>query len=126
MLSKMLLDNINIEWYNKYECHNVSNVQITVQSGLNCGSTSTLANSLWIWTRNISSFHVLQLNNRVTFRLCPFLPNLRGQLDWHVIQRSQKQELLGTYAFSSSTIAASQFSGGINGVNLQSKLRVRE
>ena len=58
--------------------------------------------------------HVLQLYIRVAFRLCPFLPNLCRRLDWHVIQRSQKQELLGTYAFSISTIAVSQFSGGIN------------
>ena len=27
MLSKELSDDINIEWYNKYKCHNVSNVQ---------------------------------------------------------------------------------------------------
>ena len=42
-----------------------------------------------------------------------------GRLDWHVIQQSQKQELLGTYVFSVSTIAVSQFSGRINEVNLR-------
>ena len=40
----------------------------------------------------------------------PFMPNLRGRLDWYVIQ----QELLRTYSLSISTIAVSQFSGGIN------------
>ena len=28
-----------------------------------------------------------------------FMPVLAGRLDWHVIQPSQKQELLGTYMF---------------------------
>ena len=70
--------------------------------------------------------HMLQQYIRVMFRLCSFLPTLRGQLDWHVLQRSQKQELLGTYAFSISTIAVSQFSGGKNSVNLPSRLRVRD
>ena len=50
----------------------------------------------------------------------PFMPvsvlqawALNGQLEWYVIQRSQKQEPLGTYAFSVSTITMNQFSGGI-------------
>ena len=89
--------------------------KITVQNGLNLVSL----HRLWVWTRNrdfsrVVTDHVLQLYIRVAFRLCPFLPNLRRRLDWHVIQRSQKQELLGTCAFSISTIAVSQFSGGIN------------
>ena len=70
--------------------------------------------------------HVLLQYVLVTFRLCPFLPTMRGRLDWYVIQRSQKQELLGTYAFSISTIAVSQFSGGTDRVNLPCRLRVRE
>ena len=62
--------------------------------------------------------HVLLQYVRATFRLCPFLVSRPDhtpagvwsghetrRLDWHVIQRSQKQELLGTYAFSISTIA---------------------
>ena len=51
----------------------------------------------------------------------PFMPvsvlqawALNGQLEWYDIQRSQKQEPLGTYAFSVSTIAMNQFSAGIN------------
>ena len=51
----------------------------------------------------------------------PFMPvfvlqawTLNGQLEWYIIQRSQKQEPLGTYAFSVSTIAMNQFSGGMN------------
>ena len=70
--------------------------------------------------------HVLLQYVRVTFRLCPFLPTMRGRLDWYVIQRSQKQELLGNYAFNISTIAVSQFPGGTDRVNLPSRLRVRE
>ena len=76
----------------------------------------------------IESFHVSSQITcvRVTSRLCPFLPTMRGRLEWHVIQRSQNQEPLGTYAFSISTIAVSQFSGGTDRVNLPPRLRVRE
>jgi len=51
---------------------------------------------------------------------------MRGRLDWYVIQQSQNQEPLGTYAFSISTIAVSQFLGGTDRVNLPPRLRVRE
>ena len=70
--------------------------------------------------------HVLLQYVRVTFHSCPFLPTICGRLDWHVIKRSQKQELLGTYAFSISTIAVNQFSGWTVRVNLPPRLRLRE
>ena len=59
--------------------------------------------------------HMWRHRSRAPVCLChiPALPTMGGRLDWHVIQRSQKQELLGTYAFSVSTIAVSQFFGKI-------------
>ena len=70
--------------------------------------------------------HVLLQYVHVTFHLCPFLPTMRGRLDWYIIQLSQKQELLGTYTFSISTIAVNQFSGGTDRVYLPPRLRVQE
>ena len=49
---------------------------------------------------SIERFHV---TSHPALRLYHF-PFMPMKLDWYVIQRSQKQELLGTYAFSVLTI----------------------
>ncbi len=89
-------------------------------------------NSIDIYSVHVSSQITCSCSVSVPCHVS-FMPVLilRGRLDWHVIlsmviQRSQKQERLGTYAFSISTIAVSQFSSGTDRVNLPPRLRVRE